>query len=138
MLLKPVEEARQVCYEVWPDWAHVQGRRVQVGFEVDLCATCEARAPAGAREYERWVDTFDGLKHLAKSIMPPDCGEVEFELLPYDNAVHESLRRGFRPEVVLAIRIVRRCQLAPVNGCEERCLRQVENRLKELGIPRAN
>jgi len=133
-------KTRSLCYEVWPDWAVVEGVRVQVGFEVDLCATCGDQDAAMTGGYERWVETFEDLKALAKSALPAQEGsEAGFEVLPYDNSIHESPQRGFRPEVDLAIRIVHKHRFEqPVDDCESHCLAQVESRLKELGIRRAH
>jgi hypothetical protein len=64
--------------------------------------------------------------------------EVQFEVLSFDNSLHESPLRNFRPEVVLALRILHKHGFErPVDDCEERCLRQIENALKQLGMRRA-
>ena len=131
--LRQVVERRQACYEVWPDWALVGGRKVQVGFEVDLCADAEK---FGDRPC---VGIYEELKQVAMAVLPQDAGEASFDVLPFDNAFHENLRRGFRPEIVLALRILhKRGFEQPLDDCEKRCLRQIESMLKELGLKRAN
>jgi hypothetical protein len=120
----------QICYEVWPEWAMVDGRRVQIGFEVDLCAA--------ARD-EPDPSQFEQLKELAASVLTGDQSTTDFEILPFDNSVHESPRRGFRPEVVLGVQILHKHgSEQPVDDCEQQCLRDLEHRLRKLGIPRAN
>ena len=119
-----------LCYEVWPDWAITDDKRVQVGFELDLCGTCES-AMGAAR--------FDELRHIAESVAQADSPDVTTELSPYDSSIHQSSRRQFRPEVVLSIRILHRKGFdRPVDDAEEDCLQRVESRLKRLGIPRSH
>jgi hypothetical protein len=124
-------ERRQACYEVWPDWALVEGRKVQVGFEVDLCADAEGLGG------EPCVGIYEELKQIATAVLPRDAGEAEFDVLPFDNSFHESPRRSFRPEIVLALRILHRRGFdRPLDDCEKQCLRQIEATLKQLGLTR--
>jgi hypothetical protein len=79
------------------------------------------------------------LKQIAMSVLPHDEGEAEFDVLPFDNSIHESARRNFRPEIILAVRILHKHGYGqPVDNCEERCLRQIEGTLSQLGLGRVN
>lgn len=132
-------QRHHVCYEVWPHYASVDGLKVQVGFNVELCAAqgshAEHLTPCGRPSLE----TFDDLRQIARYILPENGNDAEFEILPYDHGVHESPKRGFRPEVVLSLQILHRHGFnQPVDPCEERCLRQMENRLKQLAVRKAN
>src|SRR5215472_9504718 len=125
--LEELIQHHQICYEVWPQWAMVEGRKVQVGFEVDLCAATRNEPDPGQ---------FENLKELAASILPRDQSTTGFEILPFDNSIHESPRRHFRPEVVLGVQIVHKHgSEQPVDDCEQQCLHDLEGRLRKLGIP---
>jgi hypothetical protein len=131
--VRQIVEHLHACYEVWPEWAMVNDRRVQVGFELDLCAN--AGRPGGGPD----VEVYDELKQIAAFVLPHDPGDAEFDVLPFDSSFHESARRGFRPEIVLALRILHRHGFdQPVDPCEEGCLRQIEGALTQLGIHRAH
>ena len=126
-------EHRQACYEVWPDWALVGGGRVQIGFELDLCANVERPGEGPC------VEIYEELKQVAMAVLPQDVGETEFDVLPFDNSLHENARRSFRPEIVLAFRILHKHGFdKPADDYQKRCLRQIENALKQLGLRRAN
>jgi len=121
----------EICYEVWPEWAIVDGRRVQVGFEVDICAAARHDYPEAGQ--------FENLKELASSVLPTDQAAPDFEILPFDNSIHESPRRGFRPEIVLGVHIVQKRGVdQEVDEREQQFLHEVERRLHKLGVPRAN
>ncbi len=129
--LRELIERHQVCYEVWPEWAIVDGRRVQVGFELDLCAAAPRDDPDPSR--------FDNLKELADSVLSAAPVKADFAILPFDNSIHESPRRGFRPEVVLGVHIAHQHgEDHEVDAIEQQFLHDVERRLRELGVPRAN
>ena len=123
----------QACFEVWPAWSVASGPRRQVGFEVDLCGGVEQPA-AGAR-----TAMYNELKRIAESVLPGDMGDVRVDVMPFDNSFHESPRRGFRPEVVVEIEITHsRAFEQPANAAEERCLRELEKGLAQLGVRRVN
>jgi hypothetical protein len=131
--LRQIIDSHQACYEVWPDWALVNGRRVQVGFEVDLCATVAQPGDGPS------VETYLELQQVAMFVLPHDPDEVEIDVMPFDNSLHESSWRNFRPETVLALRILHKHGFEqPVDDSEERCLRLIENALQQLGIRRAS
>jgi hypothetical protein len=124
----PVETA---CYEVWPDWALVDGVRIQVGFELDLCAKASGQ-DAGA-----CAGIYENLRQIALSALPDDEGEAEFEIAPYDHSIHESPKRSFRPEIVASVRILHKHGYGrTVDDCERRCLRQIEDKLRQMEICR--
>lgn len=126
---------------MWPDWALVDGRKVQVGFELELCEACPTATERSSTvsAYQDWAATFDNLKRIARAIVPRGNAVATAQLLPYDHSLHESPRRGFRPEVTLTIRIRHsNGSDEPVDDCEKSYLRLMEQRLSERGIQRVN
>lgn len=131
--LRRAAELRRACYEVWPDWELVAGRKVQVGFEVDLYAEA-----AGLVD-EPCAAIYEELKRIALAALPGDAGEADVDVLPFDHAFHESLRRNFRPEIALALHVLHRRGVGqPLRECEKKCLAGIEYALQELGVKRAN
>jgi hypothetical protein len=131
-LLRGAAERLRACYEVWPDWALVNSRRVQDGFEVDLYAGPEGLA-AGA-----CLGIYEELRQIAIAVLPRDAGDAALEVLAFDNAIHESPNRQFRPEVVVGLRIFKKGIGEPLDASERRCLREIERALRQLGVRRVN
>jgi hypothetical protein len=134
-LLKDMVEMHQVCYEVWPELLMVKGQQVKVGFNLELAGTHEHGTSTLSPGCPRCIRTFEDLRQIAEWIMPkeerPSCYEIE----PYDRALHESAQRKFVPEVVLSMKILHRHGFdQPVDECEERCLKEMRNKLAELGV----
>jgi len=137
--LRSMIDRYRICYEVWPDWAIVDDKKVQVGFELDLCAGCGKAPPPSSPDESPELETFEQLQDFVSAVLPSATTGTDFEILPWDSSVHQSPRRGFRPEVVLGVQIVHKHGAeGPVDDCEQRCLHDVEQRLKQLGIRRSN
>ena len=63
---------------------------------------------------------------------PKEERPSQYEIPPFDGALHASPKGPF--EVVLPIRIEHRHNFFDqVDSCEERCLKEMETRLAELG-----
>ena len=130
--LRDMIARRQVCYEIWPEWAIVEGRKVKVGFELNLCA-------AAAPGHSPGVETFERLKELAISVLPAGMAATDFEILPFDSSIHASPHRRFRPEVVLQVRLQHKRGFdQQIDESEQQCLRVTESQLKKFGVRRAN
>ena len=71
---------------------------------------------------------------IARSILPSDDRPSQYSIEPFDTAIHFSPRRKMRKDIVLAIDIVRRGAFdGPIDACETRCLREMEEKLTALG-----
>ncbi len=135
--LKALVSDHQVCYEVWPEHLIVQGESVQVGFGLELCGTHghddTHPMPGCAQCYQLYTD----LKRIADWIEPQEQRPSQYEIQPFDRALHESAKRRFRPEVTLTIKILHREGFdQPVDDCEQRCLTEMVQKLGELGATR--
>ena len=65
--------------------------------------------------------------------MPKSVRPSGYEIEPFDNSLHSEGRGP--DEVVLVLRIEHRHEyFAPVDNCEERYLKEMEARLRELGV----
>lgn len=128
------------CYEVWPEWSLDGGRRVKVGFELQLCGT---NARCAAHETFHHVpgchscrQTYEDLKEVAEWMLPNERRASRYEIQTFDRALHIAPRgRGARSEVVLTVKILHRHGFNdPVDACEELCLREMRRKLADLGM----
>ncbi|HEX2917610.1 MAG TPA: hypothetical protein VHN81_03775 [Edaphobacter sp.] len=131
--LKQLIERHAVRYELWPHYEIADGKRVIVGFDLELYGTHdhgETRLSPGCRHCS---ETFADLRRVAEWILPKERRPSQYEFAPFDRSLNASA--GGRFEVVLPIRIGHRHGFFdPVDDCEERCLKEMQQKLAELGV----
>ena len=124
----------QVCWEVWPEYLVVGGKERQVGFELELCGTHQPGTEHIGPGCPACRRIYSALRSVADWILPQDERPSRYEIGPYDQAIRYSAVRGNRPDVTLSMRIVHRTGFdQPVDTCEVRCLKEMKQRLAELG-----
>ena len=132
--LKTIIEKHTVRYEVWPHYEMHDGNRVMVGFDLELHGTHDhgnTRLSAGCN---LCTETFADLRQIAEWILPKEERPSQYGLPPFDQSLHGTGRGAM--EVVLPIKIQHRHDFfGPVDDCEQRCLREMEQNLAELGVP---
>ncbi len=133
-LLTELAKRYRLCWEVWPEYVYVGEERRQVGFQVELCGTHEPgveHPEPGCPDCQR---IFAALHEIAEWILPRERRPSTYKIGPYDQAIRYTRVRGNRPDVTLTIKIVHREGFErPVDACEVRCLKEMQERLKELG-----
>lgn len=135
--LQGLVQQHRVCYEVWPEWLMVEDKKVQIGFEIELCGVHECDGNHDSPACQLCYQTFDDLKRVAEWLVAESGTTARCEILPYDDALHESPKRRFRPEIVLTIKILHRHDHqfdAPVDQSEELCLKQLREKLAGIGV----
>ena len=133
--LRVLANKHNACYEVWPYIVFANGRQVKVGFEVELCGTNEDGASLLCPGCQQCKATFADLRQIAEAVIPGQGEMLRCEVRPYDAAVHQSPRRGFRPEVVLCITMLQRNGFdQQVDRSGEDCMKQICGRLTRLGV----
>ena len=134
-VLRELVERFRVCWEIWPEHTCVGKERRQVGFQLELYGTHEpevAHPEAGCPACQR---IFAALHAIADWILPKEKRPSTYKIGSYDQAIRYSPARGKRPDVTLSIKIIHREGYeAPVDACEARCLKEMEQRLRELGV----
>ena len=124
----------QVCWEVWPEWAFVRHDRRQVGFTIELSGTHEAGVEHPAPGCSHCQRVYDALHEIAAHVLPREVRSSIYDVASYDHAIHYSPIRGDRPDICLTIGIFHRGNLDdPVGQCQERCLTDMKQRLRDLG-----
>lgn len=124
----------RVCWQVWPEFAMVGAEQRQIGFELELSGTHEphVKNPSPGCEQCRWI--FSVLVEIAKAILPREKRPSRYEVEPYEKRIVYAQARDYRPDVTLKIKALHREQgLAPVDACEIRCIKDMQDRLKDLG-----
>lgn len=134
-VLKQLVVHHKVCWEVAPIW-HVTpgGRRVKIGFEVDLFGTHDHPKQPPSPGCEECHRVFSDLRRIASAVLPPSDRPSGYIIRPYDASIALSSRRHMRKDVVLTIEIVHRDQFdRDLDECETRCLHDIESALQALG-----
>lgn len=132
--LRRIIEKHTVRYEVWPHYEMNDGKRVTVGFDLELHGTHDHGTTRLSPGCHLCTETYADLRRVAESILPKEQRPSEYEIPPFDASLHGTARGPL--EVVLPIRIEHRHNFFdPVDGCEERCLKEMEGTLAELGVP---
>jgi hypothetical protein len=135
--LQSLVEKHTVYYEVSPEYMLVEDKPVKVGFELRLYGTHDHGSSRSTPGCERCVQTFEDLRQIAAWIVPREKRASWYEVQPFDHALHLTPRHSLRPEVVLTLKILHREGFNdPIDECEERCLKEMQEKLSGLGVQR--
>jgi len=138
--LREIACSHQVCYEVWPERSVAEGRAIRIGFELQLCGANAHTSADGPNHpvpgCAHCVSTYGELQQIAEWILPREERPSRYEIQAFDHSLHIApKKRKSRSEVVLTIHIMHRHDFnRPVDDCEDRCLKEMQQRLRELGI----
>ncbi|MBI4228226.1 MAG: hypothetical protein HY693_00745, partial [Deltaproteobacteria bacterium] len=77
---------------------------------------------------------YNDLKKIAQWIVPTEDRESKYDIEIFDRSIHSAPIRKLRDEVTLTLKILHRKGFdRPVDACEADCLKEMEEKLKELG-----
>ena len=133
--IKDLVQRHKVCFESYPIW-HVPlgGGKVAIGYELDLIGTHDHPQHPPSPGCDECTPVRRALLAIAAAILPPNDRASRYGMEPFETAIHFSPRRKMRKDIVLAIDIVHRDRFdLPIDACEMRCLREMKEKLKELG-----
>lgn len=135
--LREIGRIHKVCYEVFPEWSTKDGQKLQIGFELELCGISSNEKclhPLPGCPY-CWR-AYDDIREIGEWILPPDDRPSRYEIQAFDRALHVApAKRRRRNEVIVRIVIMHRSDFnRPIDDCENRCLREMRDRLSKLGI----
>ena len=89
------------------------------------------------RHMERLVER-ENQRRFYGSILPAENRSVDYDILPFDQALHMTPQHPESPEVLLDVCIEHnQHSFSPVDDCEETCLKQIIEKLAALGVARA-
>ena len=137
--LKEIARRHQTCYEVWPEWSTKDGRKIQIGFELQLCGINEHVAQNASHPVPgcpHCFHTYSDLREIAEWVLPREERPSRYDIQGFDHSLHQApSKRQRRSEVVVTIVIMHRNDFnRAVDDCESRCLKEMRERLKELGV----
>ena len=133
--LRDLIRRHKVCYEVWPENLVVNGQIVKVGFDLELDGVHEHMDNRVQPGCPHCQEVYKDLQRVAEWIMPMEERPTTYEIQPFDRAIHYAPWRKLRSEVSLNIKIIHRHGFdQPVDDCEQRCLKEMRQRLAELGV----
>lgn len=131
--LREFVREHRVHYEVKPEIVIRDSERLKVGFEVRAWAVHEkgAKALPGC---EKCKDLASGLREVAEWLVPSDDRPTRVAIEPFEPRLYESSVVPGADEVAVSIRLVHQGEYErPIDACEERCLKEIRAKLKELG-----
>src|SRR4051812_28879184 len=93
--LKQIIEKHTVRYEVWPHYEIAGGQRVIVGFDLELCGTQDHGNTHLFPGCPLCRETYTDLRRLGEWILPKEQPSAEYEIPPFDEALHQSAKGRF-------------------------------------------
>ncbi len=130
----------KVVYEVWPAFSIVDdGRRLQVGYDVDLYGT----RIGGERKLllpgaPGWIEVWQDLYVIADAVLSPVDDETVYLIYDFRPALSFDPKRQERPDVELVVAIRHRSEYnRAVDRSEEHCLHEVVAALRSIGAQQA-
>lgn len=135
--LRLIARQHKVCYEIWPVWSIVEGVKTQIGFELLLCGVNGhlrrergiLHPVAGCQHCAR---SYAELREIAEWLVPLKKPPLSYSTHPFDQALHLApSNRQRRSEIIITTAIFDQAYHDP---CESECLKEVRERLYNLGI----
>lgn len=123
----------RVHYDVTPEIFFRGTERLKVGFEVTLWAA-HAKGARALPGCGKCVELASVLRDIAEWVVPQDDRPTRIAIEPFHRALYASSTVPGADEVATTIRLVHQNDYdRPIDTCEERCLKEIRARLKELG-----
>lgn len=132
--IKDLVQRFMVCWEVYPEQVLTKGEMRKVGFTLELYGTHEPGTEHVSPGCEHCRPVQAALREIAHWILPREERPSMYEVSVETQALSYSRQRGNRPDVRVTIRILHRSDLEkPIDECEVRCLKEMQQALCDLG-----
>ena len=139
--LRRIAHQHQVCYEIWPKWSTLGGKRTQKGFDLLLYGVNghvihEGNGWHAVPCCTHCAHTYSELREIAEWILDLKQPPSGFEICSFDHTLHIAPpHRHYRSEIAITTAIFDSADHKPGDcGCESKCLKEVRERLFKLGI----
>jgi hypothetical protein len=138
--LKNLITRHRVCWEVWPlFYLDKNGDKVQIGFDLEIIGTHSNEQQTLEPGSQESAEVLQDLKKVAESVIPQEKQYCRSEIQVFDNLIQFSPLRKFRDDFTVGVKITHRSGYdRPVDACEIECLKQIEEKLKELGAQKGH
>lgn len=133
--LRDSARRHHVHFEVQPELIIERDVRTQVGYQVRVWSVHDkgAHAMPGCVKCRELLAELDGIVQWA---IPAEDRPTRVEIERTGAALYDSAEVPGADEVAITIRLIHREAYAtPIDECERRCLQQIRERLRWLGIP---
>ena len=132
--IKDLVQRHKVCWEARPEHVVFSSEARKIGFVLELYGTHEMGTDHVSPGCEHCTNVKSALREIANWILPreerPSIYQVEIE----GQSLSYSPERGNRADVRVTISILHRHHWEqPIDDCEVRCLKEMEQSLSELG-----
>ena len=109
---------------------HATTKRIQAGFDIDVYGIKPSHEQHPGRDY---VLGYVALEKLVETILPQTGESCSVEVIRFPSTVVFDPKRQFQEEGMLRIRITHK-GLQPAGKPEERALKEIKERLHDLGL----
>lgn len=109
---------------------HATTKRIQAGFDIDVYGIKPSHEQHPGRDY---VLGYVALEKLVETILPHTGESCSVEVIRFPSTVVFDPKRQFQEEGMLRIRITHKA-LQPAGKPEERALKEIKDRLHDLGL----
>jgi len=109
---------------------------VTIGFTVELHAAHVHPQHPPRPGCDECVALYDGLADLVRAAIPKAVIDTLFEVRPFRGELLFAQSRRGRDEVMLAIDVVHKSGVGPIDECERSCLEKLESSLPAFGAKR--
>ena len=132
--LSSFARAHHVRFEVQPEVTFAGAERLTVGYRLSLWALHE-KGSGAMPGCPKCVSLVEGLRQIATEAVPREARATRISMEPFEPALYDSTEVSGADEVRLDVRLTHRDRYdAPIDACEDRCLREIRGQLKQLGI----
>lgn len=134
-----IVKRHRVFFEVVPAKEWAEDGIVCIGYDLQIYGTHEGGSRGALPGCARCTEVWRELRELGESVIPADLSRASrYHIRPFDSALRSSSvtdrEDRNREDVLLVIEIRHKRQFfAPVDPCEERCLKEMVMKLKEFG-----
>lgn len=123
-----------VCWECSPMVEMYEGKRVQVGFELNLFGRHPAGGILASGGISEGHALYQKLKEIALFALPKEERPSRYEIEGYREAIYFRPASGSVPELQLTVRVLHRAAyFDPIDACETKCANEIQDRLRALG-----
>jgi hypothetical protein len=132
--IKELVRRFRVCWETYPEQILTKEGIRKVGFALELYGTHEPGTEHVSPGCEHCRPVQAALREIAHWILPREERPSMYEVSVETQALSYSRERGNRPDVRVTVRILHRTDFEkPVDECEVRCLKEMQQALGEIG-----
>ena len=133
--LQEIVKSHKVVFTVRPNLNYTAGEPRKIGFDLVLYGTHDEPEHTPDPGCNECVEVWSDLHDIARVILPPDDRDSSSTIRPFDQLLYTSKERQFRYDVELTIEVRHKREfLNPLDACESRCVSEMIQSLKKLGV----